>query len=581
MILICIFREHKGNNSKNDFDEVIFTDKFYGIFIISQFIFTIVACLYFYNAIKKQKNGKSSIGLESEKESARLRNLRSISLSKPLSEVTRPKNFSEIVGQESGIKAITAALCGPNPQHIIIYGPPGVGKTAAARLALEYAKKSKFSPFKSSAKFVELDATILQFDERSIADPLIGSVHDPIYQGAGAYGSAGIPRPREGAVTKAHGGVLFIDEIGEMSGLQMNKLLKVLEDGKVFLTSSYYSESDTCIPSYIHDIFQNGLPADFRLIGATTRLPEEIPPALRSRCTEIYFNPLKNEHIVAIVKNSVKRADAECEKNIPDIIARYSQSGRDAVNIVQSAVSIAAFSGRKIISEKDVFDVIEFGKYSPKFEKKIKNGNNIGVVNGLAVCGSGMGTVLEIEAECISAKKSGEGEVFVTGIIETEEIKSAKGVLKRKATAKCSVENAVYILQSLYNVDIKNFDIHINITGGMPVDGPSAGVAVFAAVYSAVFKKNVTPFSAMTGEIGIKGEICPVGGVSEKIEAAVEAGAKTVIIPFDNYRESYSKYPIEIIKASHIDDIIKNVIEVKNSADGILADGDVLTAEGM
>ncbi|MDT2266123.1 AAA family ATPase [Paenibacillus larvae] len=153
---------------------------------------------------------------------------------------------------------------------------------------LEEAKKNIKSPFRQEAKFTEIDATTARFDERGIADPLIGSVHDPIYQGAGAMGVAGIPQPKPGAVTKAHGGILFIDEIGELHPIQMNKLLKVLEDRKVFLESAYYSSEDVNIPSYIHDIFQNGLPADFRLVGATTRTPDEIPPAIRSRCMEIF-----------------------------------------------------------------------------------------------------------------------------------------------------------------------------------------------------------------------------------------------------------------------------------------------------
>lgn len=91
-------------------------------------------------------------------------------------------------------------------------------------------------------------------------------------------GVAGIPQPKPGAVTKAHGGMLFIDEIGELHSIQMNKLLKVLEDRKVFLESAYYNSEDTHTPAYIHDIFQNGLPADFRLVGATTRSPHELPP---------------------------------------------------------------------------------------------------------------------------------------------------------------------------------------------------------------------------------------------------------------------------------------------------------------
>ena len=105
-------------------------------------------------------------------------------------------------------------------------------------------------------------------------------------------GQAGIPQPKQGAVTKAHGGVLFIDEIGELHPIQMNKLLKVLEDRKVFLESAYYNEENTQIPNHIHDIFKNGLPADFRLIGATTRTPNEIPPAIRSRCMEVFFREL-------------------------------------------------------------------------------------------------------------------------------------------------------------------------------------------------------------------------------------------------------------------------------------------------
>ena len=118
---------------------------------------------------------------------------------------------------------------------------------------------------------------------------------------------AGIPQPKAGAVTKAHGGILFIDEIGELHPIQMNKLLKVLEDRKVFLESAYYSSEDSNIPSYIHDIFQNGLPADFRLVGATTRTAQEIPPAIRSRCMEIIFRPLLPDEIGQIAENALRK----------------------------------------------------------------------------------------------------------------------------------------------------------------------------------------------------------------------------------------------------------------------------------
>ena len=240
---------------------------------------TVLMGLMIYLIISNNKSMRARkivIDKESTKELEKLYKMRGVTLTVPLTEKSRPSSFQEVVGQDKGIKALKAALCGPNPQHVIIYGPPGVGKTAAARLVLEEAKKNSSSPFKKESKFVEIDATTIRFDERGIADPLIGSVHDPIYQGAGSLGVAGIPQPKPGAVTKAHGGVLFIDEIGELHPIELNKLLKVLEDRKVFLDSSYYSSEDPNMPKYIKEVFENGLPADFRLIGATTKSPEDI-----------------------------------------------------------------------------------------------------------------------------------------------------------------------------------------------------------------------------------------------------------------------------------------------------------------
>src|SRR5690554_6049509 len=292
--------------------------------MIVQVFFAVIIGLYFLGLLRGQRVSRSAVEKESRKELEKLHKLRTISLTQPLSERTRPASLSDIVGQTEGLKALKAALCGPNPQHVLIYGPPGVGKTAAARVLLHEAKKSPMSPFGLNAKFVEIDATIARFDERGIADPLIGSVHDPIYQGAGAMGVAGIPQPKPGAVTKAHGGVLFIDEIGELHPIQMNKLLKVLEDRKVFLESAYYSSEDENIPKHIHDIFTKGLPADFRLIGATTRRPEEIPPAIRSRCVEIYFRSLLPQEVALIAENATKKIGMPMEEAATNVLSTYA-----------------------------------------------------------------------------------------------------------------------------------------------------------------------------------------------------------------------------------------------------------------
>ena len=505
-----------------------------------QIFFAIVIGLYFWNLLKNQQGNKIAVERESKKELEKLQRMRKVSLSMPLSEKTRPTCFTEIVGQEEGLKALKAALCGPNPQHVIIYGPPGVGKTAAARLVLEEAKKFPDSPFNNDAKFIEIDGATARFDERGIADPLIGSVHDPIYQGAGAMGMAGIPQPKQGAVTKAHGGMLFIDEIGELHSIQINKLLKVLEDRKVILESAYYSSEDNNIPGHIHDIFQNGLPADFRLVGATTRLPNEIPPAIRSRCMEVFFRPLLGNEIEKIASNAAKKIGFEIEYNAIKVVARYATNGRDAVNIIQIAAGLALGEERKKILCSDVEWVVNSGQYSPRPDKKVHSKPQVGLVNGLAVCGPSIGMLLELEVSVLSAKE-GQGKVIVTGVVEEEEMGSIDGKkLRRKSMAKDSVENVLTVLRKNLDVDPYNYNIHVNFPGGVPIDGPSAGVTIATAVYSAIKNLPVDNKVAMTGEVSIRGYVKPVGGIVAKVEAARHGGAQTVIIPKDNWQEMFS-----------------------------------------
>lgn len=526
------------------------------IMIILQTIMMVLFIIYLFNSNKATRSRTVVVDKENKKEMEKLLKMRRIKLSEPLTEKSRPTSFDDIIGQKDGVKALKAAICGPNPQHVIIYGPPGIGKTAAARLVLEEAKRKEKSPFKENAKFVEIDATTIRFDERGIADPLIGSVHDPIYQGAGALGVAGIPQPKPGAVTKAHGGILFIDEIGELQPIEMNKLLKVLEDRKVFLDSSYYSSEDPNMPTYIKEIFDNGLPADFRLIGATTRSPDEIIPAIRSRCVEVFFRGLQPNEIREIAQKAISKVGLNTSDKGLNLISRFCNNGREVVNLIQLCSGIAINEERDYITEDDIKWVIENGQYTEIQEKKISDRPEVGVVNGLAVHGANIGMLMEIEA---TAKKieGRAGELKISGIIEEEEITMSNRKVKRKSTAFSSIQNVLTALNNIYDLKCDKYDIHINIPGGIPVDGPSAGIAIATAVYSAILELPIDNKVAMTGEISLLGTVNPIGGVNAKILAAQKAGANRVIIPADNWNESFLNYEgIDVIKVSNIKEVL-------------------------
>lgn len=442
-------------------------------------------------------------------------------------ELTRPTLLSEIVGQERAVEALRAKLASPYPQHLILYGPPGVGKTTAARLVLEAAKQLKFTPFASEAPFIEVDGTTLRWDSRGMTNPLLGSVHDPIYQGARRdLAETGIPEPKTGLATDAHGGILFIDEIGEMDAMLQNKLLKVLEDKRVSFDSAYYDPSDPSVPKYIKKLFDEGAPADFILIGATTRDAAEINPAIRSRCTEIYFEPLTPNDIAQIVVNAAVKLNVGLEPGVANLISDYTIEGRKAINILSDAYGLALYrSGdidKVIINMEDIYKVIQIGRLSPYVTRKASQTGEIGKVFGLGVAGY-LGSVLEIEAVAFPAAEKGKGRM---------RFNDTAGSM-----AKDSVFNAAAVVRKITNEDLANYDLHINMIGGGRIDGPSAGTAIVAAIISAITKRCVWQDVAITGEISIQGKVKAVGGVFEKAYGAKQAGITKMIIPKENEKD--------------------------------------------
>lgn len=447
-----------------------------------------------------------------------------ISLTQSVMELLRPKTLTDIVGQERAVASLLAKLSSPYPQHLILYGPPGVGKTTAARLVLEAAKKRKLSPFGPEAPFVETDGTTLRWDPRDLTNPLLGSVHDPIYQGARRdLADTGVPEPKPGLVTDAHGGILFIDEIGEMDTTLQNKLLKVLEDKRAFFESAYYDPTDEKVPAYIRKLFEEGAPADFVLIGATTRDASSINPALRSRCAEIYFEPLTPEHIQTIVNNAVQRLNAQLAEGAAALISEYTIEGRKAINILADAYSLALERDEQVlITKEDIYKVAQVSRLSPYVTKKASDKCQVGHVFGLGVAGY-LGSVIEIEAIAFPAHEKGKGTVRFN---ETA-----------GSMAKDSVFNAASVVRKLTGQDIHDYDLHINVIGGGNIDGPSAGTAILTAIISAITDKAIRQDTAVTGEISLQGKVRPVGGVFEKAYGARQAGISRLIIPQENAKD--------------------------------------------
>lgn len=485
------------------------------------------------------------------KKLAILEKLEQRKLSASAMDFLRPARFEEIVGQERAVKALLAKLGSPYPQHMILYGPPGVGKTTAARLALETAKNNKSTPFSREAAFVEVNGATLRWDPREVTNPLLGSVHDPIYQGAKRdLADTGVPEPKLGLVTDAHGGVLFIDEIGEMDPILHSKLLKVLEDKRVYFDSSYYDPHEPNVPQYIKKIFEEGAPADFVLIGATTRDPEEINPAIRSRCAEIFFEPLTPKDIKEILKQAAGKLGVEMDEAVPEIISEYTIEGRKAINILADAYGMAcyrsdALGGRPEIRLEDVMEVAQVSRLSPYVTRKASSEREVGKIFGLGVMGF-LGSVLEIEAVAFSARNQGQGTI---------RFNDTAGSM-----AKDSVFNAASVIRKLTGEDLSNYDLHVNVVGGGRIDGPSAGVAIFLAILSAIQGRPITQNVAVTGEISIQGKARAVGGVFEKIYGARQAGIKTVLVPVENGKDiPVDIKGIQVIPVNSVEEIIRHV----------------------
>ena len=287
----------------------------------------------------------------------------------------------------------------------------------------------------------------------------------------------------------------------------MNKLLKVLEDRRVRFESAYYNPEDGTVPRYIHEVFRHGLPADFRLVGATTRSPETLPArAAVPRCMEVYFRALEPEEVADIAAG--RRAPLRlwhgaggggAHRAIRGVRTRRGQHRADGRRG-------GSAGGRTAIGRADVEWVLDGGRYAARPASGALRAPAVGRVHGLAVYGAQQGAVMDVEAVAVR----GQGRVLVTGIVEEEEMGPDGHRLRRKSMAPRLGRkrgDAAAPPGLCAGRTGPSYQFSGRRAGGRPVG--RRGDA--AAACSALTGRAMDGATALTGEVSVTGEIRAVG----------------------------------------------------------------------
>ncbi len=403
------------------------------------------------------------------------------------------------------------------------------------------------------------------------AGALLGDVrHDPFQ--SGGLETPAHERVEAGAIHKAHKGVLFIDEINTLKIESQQSLLTALQEGEYSITGQSERSSGAMVKT-------DPVPCAFIMVAAgNLDAVKGMHPALRSRikgygyevymCDSFEDTPENRRKIVRFVAQEVERDkkiphfDASAVKEIVrESRRRAGRKGhltlkwRDLGGLVRVAGDIAKAEGAPVTTARHV---LEAKKIARSVEQQVadqylerrkdyqffKNtGYEVGRVNGLAVVGGDSGIVLPIVAEVTPSASKEEGHVIATGRLQS--------------IAKEAVQNVSALIKKFSGQDISDKDVHIQFIGTYEgVEGDSASISVATAVISALENIPVDQSVAMTGSLSVRGEVLPVGGVTYKIEAAAQAGIKTVIIPKanegdvlieDRYRDKIKIVPVSTL----------------------------------
>ncbi len=416
------------------------------------------------------------------------------------------------------------------------------------------------------------------------AGALLGDIlHDPFQ--SGGLGTPAHKRVVAGMIHKAHMGVLFIDEIATLHPTSQQELLTALQEKKFAITGQSERSAGAMVRT-------EATPCNFILVAAgNLETVKKMHPALRSRIRgygyEIYMNDTmkdtkeNREKIGIFIAQEVdkdKKIPSFSESAVDEIIeharkmanrkGRLTLRLRELGGIVRAAGDIAEEKKSKlvkrehVIAGKKVARTLEQQLSDKYIEKKkeyeviLTKGEKIGRVNGLAVIGttSAMsGILLPIESEVTPGGK--QREIIATG--------------KLGEIAKEAVKNVSAIIKKYFGEDIKEkYDIYVQFLQTYEgVEGDSASIAIAVSIISALKKIPIKQEYAMTGSLSVRGEVLPVGGVSAKVEAAIDTGIEKVIVPKSNLQDiiidNGKKDKIKIIPVDSIVDVLKEVLDWK------------------
>ncbi|MBI2138480.1 ATP-dependent protease LonB [Candidatus Woesearchaeota archaeon] len=413
------------------------------------------------------------------------------------------------------------------------------------------------------------------------AGALLGDVlHDPFQ--SGGLGTPAHERVVAGMIHKSHLGVLFIDEIATLQLHTQQELLSALQERKFAITGQSERSAGAMVRT-------EPVPCDFILIAAgNLETVKNMHPALRSRIRGYGYEVFMNDTIPDTEENRNKMAvfvaqEVTKDKKIPpfskeavdEIIEEARRKAnrkghltlrlRDLGGLIRASGDLAKEEKAKLVEkkhielakkiarslEKQLAD--KFIERKKEYEVIVTQGEKIGRVNGLAVIGgeeSYSGIILPIESQ---VTKGGEGkEIVATGQLGD--------------IAKEAVKNVTAIIKKFFGEDLKQkFDVYVQfLQTHEGVEGDSASIAVATAIISAFKGIPVKQDTAMTGSLSVRGEVLPVGGVSSKVEAAIEAGLKQVIVPKTNMKDIIidkgKLSTIRIIPVEHIKDVLKEAL---------------------